>query len=301
MSRRQKNIVQPKIQGNQDQLVAPVQPTWFEKWKYMLIELFWPVVLARLSQFRSIFFGLLFVLYVVKFQPVLLHWILQVRNSGKGDFWLALLIVGIHLCELVGTFVKQEGLNERIRRRPNPGVVGALAVLSAGFIHLPMNFFMFIFTLPAFGTRLEYPADQSFFGQLLGLFLGFGLFFKEALVLTPFFSKPSSDQKETEVDLESPRVQQWELFSELLLTIYGMVALTLTWDLMLVVVPAGDNITQARYYFGGVLLFFIVYPPSRLVFIAEEWYTRQTLFNRAVSIVVFLTTLYIMVSSMPLL
>jgi hypothetical protein len=299
MSHRQKNTAQPKIQGDHNPLVPPVEPTWFEKWKYRLVELLWPAALTQLSRYRSIFFGLLFVLYVIKFQPVLLHWILQVRNSGKGDFWLALLIVVIHLCELVGTFVKQEGLNERIRRRPNPGVVGALAVLSTGFIHLPMNFFMFIFTLPAFGTRFEYPADQSFFGQSLGLFLGFGLLFKEALVLTPFFSKPSSDQKETEVDLESPRVQQWELFSELLLTIYGMVALTLTWDLMLVVVPAGDFSHPAWYYFGGVLLFFFIYPPSRLAFVAEEWYTRQTLLNRVISTVVFLTTLYVMVSSMP--
>lgn len=267
-------------------------------WKHTL-ELAWPLVLARLSQFRSIIFGLLFVLYVVKFQPVLLGWVLRVRNSGQGDFWLALLIVGVHLCELVGTMLKQEGLNERIRRRPNPGSWGTLVVLSTGFVHLGMNFFMFIFTLPAFGTRFEYPADQSFLGQLLGLFLGFALLCKEGLVLAPFFNKPVPDQNETKVDLESPRVQQQELFSELLLTIYGMVALTLTWDLMLIVVPAGDFSHPVWYYFAGILFFLLIYPPSRLVFITEEWYTRQPLLSRAVSVAVFLTTLYVMVSNMP--
>lgn len=253
---------------------------------------FWPR-LAPLLRFRGILYSGIFIYYILRIQPPLLARIIRAHESGVADPWLGICILSVNLLELAGFILKSPSFSERIRRWPSKNFWGDLIVSGAAFVHMGMTFFMLILTVPLFGVTLN---DLGFCAGMIFFVIFVMLLMKDGVVIVNFIQKwPPGDY----LDLDDARAQMSEVLGEILLLIFGMTAFTFTWDQLLVTIPP---ITAEHYIdglLGAALMFFLFYPPCRLVFIAEEWLIQQSRFNRVAAVLSFWVTLVVAVMTVP--
>jgi hypothetical protein len=75
------------------------------------------------------------------------------------------------------------------------------------------------------------------------------------------------------------------------LPFFGMVVFTLSWHGIVDVFDPAGAADKVVTLIGSLVLFMSIYPPSRLVFVAEAWLVRQSLFSRITNLVFFFITL----------
>lgn len=254
----------------------------------------WPVV-CRLLQFRSLAFGLLFLLYLRYLQPVFLERMVRIYHTQQGDWLIGALLVLIHPLELMGFAYKFPALRERIRRQAEPWP-GSFALIGLGtMLRIGMSMFVVFYSLPALGLD---PHGSGLCNGLLVFGLGFLLLVKEAIIITPFYEKEKTLAMPS-VELFSARVQIEETLGELLLSVCSMTLFTLTWDLLVLTIPAIEAEHYATGLLGAIMVYSAAYLYSRLVFAAEEWLTRQKVLNRILSLLIYLGVMYLVISRMP--
>jgi hypothetical protein len=258
----------------------------------------WPV-LAPLYNIRHIVFGVLFLAYVQFLHPVLLGLLASARQKELSAWGLALGLVlfGIQAWELIGVWLKLPVTQEKIRQNPNPSGIAKFGVGAAQLAHLFMALMIFNNILPFFGmTRICFNYDTRFapcFFSTLGFLV---ILVKEMIVLFLFLnSKPAHPP----LDLNEPAVRIREMVGEVILLSFGMVAFSLSWNGIIDFLNPAEGEAFWVTLLGSILLFMTLYPPSRLVFITEEWLVRQPRLARIINLAFFAAALLASLSEVP--
>jgi hypothetical protein len=246
---------------------------------------------------RNVFYGLLFLAYIQFIHPRLLSIVVFARESGQPFFWLGSLVVFIQVIELIGILLKWPVVSERIQRWPNKSMLAQFGVGVAQLSHMLLSMMVFLHVMPLFGVSgMCFDYDTRFAVCMLTNLAFIAILAKEMLV---FFLVLNPKKSDPPIDLDDPLVQIREMFGELILLAFGMITFSMSWNaIMLTMEPV-----QAGEFWvslvSSAILFLMLYPPSRLIFIAEEWLVRQTRLNRFISILFLLLTMVAAIMEVP--
>lgn len=81
------------------------------------------------------------------------------------------------------------------------------------------------------------------------------------------------------------------MLGDLPLLCFGMLTFTFSGSAFITFIePVGDG-ERWISLFASILLFLMLYPPSRLIFTVEEWLVKQISLNRIMTIVFFIATM----------
>ncbi len=256
----------------------------------------WPV-LSPLYRLRNILFGLLFSAYVRFLHPWLLGLLANARESGQTYVLLGLVIFTLQAFELMGVWLKLPVVQARAARWPNDSALAKFGVGAAQIAHLFMALMVFNNSLPFFGMdRLCFDYDTHFAPCFLST-LGFLIIVVKELIVQVFFLAPKTPTRP--IDPDAPLIKIRETIGEGFLLLFGMVAFTLSWHGIVDVLDPADAADKVVTLIGSLVLFMAIYPPSRLVFVAEAWLVKQPLFSRLVNLAFFLITLLAALASVP--
>jgi|GEM_PF-6351057 len=245
------------------------------RYRFEFARPFWPF-LSPLYAVRTILYGLIFVGYLLFIHPLLLDGLGEARAGSQPNFWLGLLIVIFLLFEIIGTRIRWPIAAERIQRWPAQSHTGKIAAGMTTLLHVGLSFFIWLNIQPVFGLSLS--DDAGFLIGAITFFTLILVFVKEGVVLEAF---GYGQEKYAPLDLDEPLVKMRELLGDFFLLIFGMAAITLSWEALLATIPPAEVKWQA--YISGAFLFVMFYLPARLVFFAEEWMVRQPRASRVIS------------------
>ena len=221
--------------------------------------------------------------------PWLLDVLKDARGNGQTYVLLGVVIILVQLLELPGIWLKKPLVSERIRQRPNEKFIAHFGIGLAQLCHMFLSMMVFLHVMPFFGIDgMCFDYETRFFPCMMTT-LGFiAILAKEALVfyLTLDMQKPG-----TSLELDSIRVKTQEIIGEIPLLLFAMVTFTMSWSAImtfLTPVQAGEFWISLL---SSVILFMMLYPSSRLVFIIETWLVKQPLTIRISNLFFFGTTL----------
>lgn len=241
-------------------------------------------------------------LYFQSLHPVFLDQLTRVYTTRRPNMIVGMVILSMYLLEITGMLLKISSFNRNTVTNPNLSRWG-LAI--SGFTImgvLAINAMPSFLLLPAF--NLEKNTNLITTLATLGLL---GLIFacwalptallggqfevisnmiaqRATAVKLPAAHKPPAAVKLPARDRQSPidrKAFALESLGDLLLTLYGAMALTATWNFMLAISPR-ERLSPGYLAFMFILFVFI-YLSSRAIYFVEEMLTRQPWYARLIS------------------
>ncbi len=252
---------------------------------------------APIYAWRGIGHGILFIVYIRFVHPLLLSLLVNARASGQTHIGLGVLLLLIQAGEVLGIRLKWDVVQARIQKYPNPSIGAKFSVGAAQLAHVFLCLLVLVSTFSFFGQKgICFNFDTRFLPCFLTNIAFYIILAKEGAV----FYLMLHDKKQPKlVDLDDPVVKMREMLGELPLLVFGMTTFTLSWNAIMTTlapVQAGEFWISL---ISSVFLFLMLYPPSRLVFFAEEWLIKQKLFNRLLIVFFLLLALVTAILEVP--
>ena len=246
---------------------------------------------------RGIVYGLSFLIYMWFVHPWILDILVVARTTGEPFVLLGLGVVLVHLLEPLGVWLKTPAVRERIRRWPNKSFLAHFGVGLSQLTHIFLSMMVFLHVMPLFGIEgMCFDYKNRAPACLLTNLAFIAILGKEMFII---FLVLEMQKPKQAIDLNSPRLKLREMLGEPLLLVFGMLTFTLSWSAIMTFIEP----VMAESWWGSLLssliLFLMLYPSSRLVFVFEEWLVKQTPLNRVLIIVFFLLTLLSALREVP--
>ena len=246
---------------------------------------------------RSLVYGVLFLGYIWFIHPIILGMLVTARQTGQTFLGLGLLVVLIQVLEPIAIMLKGPAVRERIRRWPNKAFAPRFGIGLAQLCHLFLAMMVFLHVMPLFGIDgMCFDYDTRLVPCLLTNLVFIAILAKEAVV---FYQVLNLDQASVSVNLEAPAIKIREMLGEVPLLVFAMITFSLSWSAIMSYI---DPIQEGELMFSllsSLILFLMLYPTSRLVFLAEEWLVEQPSINRIINIGFFLTTMLAALQEVP--
>lgn len=248
-----------------------------------------------LLRYRFVFLNLLSAAllgaYFHWIHPTFLEHIVAVYRTRQPDLALGGVLLCMYPLEIIGLLLKLPAFSERMNRNARPSSLG---VGLGGFLlmgTLAVNGLPAILILPALNL------DQNMnIAKLVPMLLLLAVIFLCLALPTAILggvwnasSSRSSQPAASSLQAVPARPKfTWKGFAretsgDLLLTLYGVMALTATWDFMAAISPPDDH-----YSLGSMVVLFLIfvffYASSRAVYSMEEVLTRQPWYLRLLSL-----------------
>ncbi|MFU8826394.1 MAG: hypothetical protein ACNA70_02770 [Brevefilum sp.] len=240
---------------------------------------------------------IVFLVYVWFVHPWLLDILVQARVHSLTYPLLGMGNVLVHALEPLGVWLKTPAVRERIRRWPSQSFFAQFGVGVSQLTHIFLSMMVFLHVMPLFGIDgMCFDYETRLVPCLLTNLAFILILGKEMLT---FFLVLEMQKPAKALDLDAPGLKLRELLGEPILLAFGMLMFTLSWSAIMVFL---EPVTAESWWgslLSSLILFMMLYPPLRLVFLVEEWLVRQTLFNRVLIVVFFLLTMLAALKEVP--
>lgn len=229
---------------------------------------------------RGIAFDLLFCLYIVFLEPLLLPELRLYLNQSytykRPSYWIAFLIIAAMLCEVPGIYLKFQAIGEKMLKA-GLGKTGKGIWLRGGFViylfHAAVGIVVAMSAFRAFG--LTFHENENLFRLLFISYLVW-----EGIITYFIFSAKIPDGKR-------PRALIKNIAGETCLFIFGTIAFTITWRTNPVVITDFSSGSMLAMLFASIL-FLMFYLPCNLATVYDNFLTatsRRQVFYRIGSII----------------
>ncbi len=253
--------------------------------------------LSWVYRIRQLFYGLVFLFYIWFIHPSLLVLLVQARTTGQIFLLIGFSIILVQVLEPFGVWLKGPAVRERIRRWPADSFAAKFAVGVSQLTHIFLSMMVFLYVMPLFGIEgMCFDYDTRALPCLLTNLAFVAILGKE---MVTFYLVLNMQKPADQVNLEAPGIKLREMLGEPLLLSFGMLNFTLSWSAIMTFI---DPVTADAWWISllaSLILFLMLYPPSRLVFFAEEWLVKQSLLNRIITIAFFIATLFAALREVP--
>lgn len=253
--------------------------------------------LSKMYPIRHLFFGLVFLIYIWFIHPILLAMLVQARTTGQPFLLIGISIILVHVLEPIGVWLKAPAVRERIRRWPSDSFAAKFAVGVSQLAHIFLSMMVFLYVMPLFGIDgMCFDYDTRALPCLLTNLAFIAILGKE---MVTFFLVLKMQTPSEPLDLKTPGIKVREMLGEPLLLFFGMLNFTFSWSAIMTFI---EPVTADGWWISllaSLVLFLMLYPPSRLVFFAEEWLVKQSLPNRLIMIGFFILTLLAALQEVP--
>jgi hypothetical protein len=248
---------------------------------------------------RGIIFNLLFVLYYLTLQPVLLRRLADVDQSNQTDYLIGALIFAAMILELIGFWLKKPLIARRFMASPQSDAAPASRILLAlvPLAHIFLTAVMAIKALPTVGLPFHGNNILALVVFLLalsreGLWLGW---------LVQFFQNKASPDPPRRWPGISEETQSHlsDMIGDVCLFFFGCIAYSTAWEVLASTTPIQPDESLILQYFGAVILFLMIYPPSRGVYSIEELFTYRPPSVRHAGQISFLAVLIAALFAIP--
>lgn len=245
---------------------------------------------------RQFFLTLWFLAYFIWVQPIILTRSLQAPEQK--DISLGLILVGVQVLELIGTWLKYPSVYARVqanRSRSWLQLISGLLVLT----HIMITALLAFTTLRFLGLDLD---NDAFIPGLVGLAIFFAALIKEGFFLGWWFQlmgmkgAPLPSLPET----ISPTIA--EIIGDGFLSIFSALAYTIVWEQTAAssfIVLGTTSFKLVLEYLGAAFFFLLVFPATRSLYYTEELLTQQPRTTRWVSWAILLITMLAALSAIP--
>jgi hypothetical protein len=238
---------------------------------------------------RNQFYSLAFLAYLWFIHPLVLETLVIARSTGQAFILLGLGVVLVQVLEPLGVWLKRPAVSERIRRWPSGSFWAQFGVGLTQLTHIFLAMMVFLHVMPLFGIDgMCFDYETRALPCLLTNLAFIAILGKELLV---FFLVLEMQKPAEPVDLDSPGVKLREMLGEPLLLVFGMLTFTLSWSAIMILL---EPVTAESWWgslLSSLILFMMLYPPSRLVFVVDEWLVKQKPVNRVMMVVFFLLSM----------
>lgn len=246
---------------------------------------------------RHFFYGLIFLFYIWFIHPLLLASLVQARTANQTFLLIGFSIILVQVLEPVGVWLKGPAVQERIRRWPSDSFAANFSVGVSQLTHIFLSMMVFLYVMPLFGIEgMCFDYDTRALPCLLTNLAFVAILGKEMVV---FFLVLNIQKPAEPLDLEAPGVKLREMLGEPMLLSFGTLNFTFSWSAIMTFI---EPVTADAWWLSllaSLILFLMLYPPSRLVFFAEEWLVKQSLLNRIITIGFFIMTLIAALQEVP--
>ncbi len=233
---------------------------------------------------RSIAFDVLFCLYIILVEPLILpelkNYINQAYTYKRPSYWIAFVIIAALICEVPGLYLKFKAIGDKMLKaglgKPGQGIV-----LKWGFIiyllHTAVALIIAMSAFRAFG--LTFHENENLFALLFILYL-----IREGIITYLIFSARIP---------EGPRPHALikNTLGETCLFIFGVIAFTATWRINPVIITELSSETILAIFFASIL-FLMFYLPCNLATVYDNFLTaasRRQVFYRIASLILVVT------------
>lgn len=246
---------------------------------------------------RGIVYGLSFLIYMWFVHPWILDILVVARTTGEIFVLLGLGVVLVNLLEPLGVWLKTPAVRERIRRWPNESFLAHFGVGLSQLTHIFLSMMVFLHVLPLFGIQgMCFDYENRALPCLLTNLAFIFILGKEILT---FFLVLEMQKPARALDLDAPGLKVRELLGEPILLAFGMLMFTLSWSAIMIFIEPVATENWWGSLLSSLILFLMLYPSSRLVFVVEEWLVKQKPLNRVMIIVFFFLTLLSALREVP--
>lgn len=247
--------------------------------------------------FRFLVYGLSFLAYLWWIHPWLLDILVVTRTTSQTFVLLGLGIVLVQMLEPLGVWLKKPAVRERIRRWPNNFFLAQFGVGLSQLTHIFLAMMVFLHVMPLFGIEgMCFDYENRALPCLLTNLAFVAILCKEMLI---FFLVVEMQKPGDAHDLDAPGVKLREILGEPILLVFGMLTFTLSWSAIMTFIEPGTTENWWGSLLSSLLLFMMLYPPSRLVFVVEEWLVMQKPLNRVMIVAFFFLTMLSALREVP--
>ena len=206
-------------------------------------------------------------------QPVILARL--VETPAPPDVTLGVTLLAIQLLEIVGVGLKFPAVAAEVKANPGGPAVGQFILATAVLAHMgfvtPM---LSLSILNAFGYDLKgTPPLLLGLGMLVYII---GMAMKDVLLAHALLRNGPDVHPLFRIATYAPKGS--EFIADLLLTAFSALAYTVAWERVVLMdstppISAWESVLE---YVGAVVLFCMVFPATRPIYIAQEWLVRRT-------------------------
>lgn len=239
----------------------------------------------KLFQYRYLGLNLAVIVYFLWEQPVIL--IRLSETPEQPDITLGVILLVIQLLEIVGVGLKFPAVAAEVKANPGGPAVGQFILAAAGLGHMGLVTPMLsLAILNAFGYDLKgTPPLPLALGMLIYII---GMAMKDILLAHALLRNDAYTHPLSRIVGHAPKGS--EFIADLILTAFSALAYTVTWEWLVLMdsTPAISVWERALEYLGAGVLFCMVFPATRPVYIAQEWLVRSTRHARVRAAIRFL-------------
>lgn len=223
---------------------------------------------------RGILFNLLFFVYLLFFQPLLLRRVSWVIERGQTDFWLGMLMITVSILETFGIFWKTPAVAQRLKQAKRLGEAddaGFGFIFLVWIFHTVIAVSLMMMAFNAFGIWRTGQTDEIN-GWAMGIMVA--VIIKEIVILVFWIDQFTTSAEENK--LTKTNLFNREIWGDIALFLFGAVAFTSIWEFIASNTPidGGHIIYILIQYALAVLLCLMFFLPIRSLFIFEEFLNR---------------------------
>ncbi len=227
----------------------------------------------KLFRYRYPGLNLAVIAYFLWGQPVILARLSE--TPEQPDISLGVALLAIQLLETVGVGLKFPAVAGEVQANPGGPAVGQFILAAAVLVHMgfvtPM---LSLAILNAFGCDLRgEPPLLLGLGMIVYII---GMAMKDLLLAHALLQGGPHTRLLFRVASYAPK--ESECIADLLLTAFSALAYTVAWEFVILMdsTPPISVPEKVLEYLGAVLLFCMVFPATRPIYIAQEWLVRRT-------------------------
>jgi hypothetical protein len=228
-------------------------------------------MLTRFIQSRYFFLTLWFLAYFIWVQPLVLAHLSQAPEEK--NIILGLMLVGVQILELIGVWLKFPTVAARIEANRSQSWA-QLGIILLVMTHIFITALLAITTIKLFGIDFD---DSGLFNGLAALAIFFAALIKEGFFLAGGFRLMGAKSYRLPPIPQIVPPHIVEIIGDGLLAVFSALAYTVTWEQIASGSPIGggsisDTVVE---YLGAMLLFFMVFPATRILYYTEELLTQR--------------------------
>lgn len=230
-------------------------------------------ILNALLKYRSIPLYLLFIVYLLVVQPILLGELRQLAENDQPSLLFGILILTIQFLELLAFYLKRpmmmDYIGSNLNSKQSPVQASILIIVFVPILHIGMAAFLYIAAAQIGGFQ---PADSDGFWPQMAFVLGmFIVLAKEGLMLEQWWLKPVGSEHQAASNSSnqfSLSKRLLDFSGDILLLMFTAVGYTALWSYFAIGSPleSGSVWWMAVQYFGVLLFFIMTIVPLRGVY-----------------------------------
>lgn len=280
-------------------------------------------IVSQYFRYRFLLLNLIFGVYLIWLQPVVLERLDVAVNKDIPDFFLGGLLLGIQLIEIIGLMIKRPIHAYWAKMYPSDDLangfwsnMNVVGLILSPILHMALSALLGIFAFDLLNTNSK--SQVPFILGICPVILVFIIIAKEAvftvLVLSmgaqnSLFKEPAQSNAEsflrrlfdpaplTEITLHDVFK---DFLGDLMLLVFSGLTYTTCWEFLIRNNAINPSSSEVFFeYLGLSILFLLVFISNRIIYLVQEISTKQSRSARAISLLSFLLVWIIAMWTIP--